>query len=95
MDESFLCVVLQGVGGPVIGMRRVVDPYATVPYHVNGDTGLVREVDASPRATRTLSLGVIGEGQAEVGSKIHHLFVTDGTSSPAVRVPIGSMNLSR
>jgi hypothetical protein len=79
----------------MIGMRWVVDPYATVPYHVNGDTGLVREVDASPCAARTLSLGVVREGQAEVGSKIHHLFVTDGASGSAVGVPVGSMNLNR
>jgi hypothetical protein len=79
----------------MIRMRWVVDPYVTVPYYVNGDTGLVREVDAVPSTPRTLPLGVVREGQAEVGSKIHHLFVADGTSGSAVGVPIGSMNLNR
>ena len=92
---SFLRAVLQGVCSPMIGMRWVVDPYATVPYHKYGDIGLMREVDASPRATRTLSLGVVRKGQAEIGSKIHHLFVTDGTSRSAVCVPIGSMGFNR
>ena len=95
MRTSFLQVLVRSIHSPMIRMRWVVDPYATVPYHVNGDTSAVREVDASPCATRTLSLGVVREGQAEVGSTIHHLFVTDRASGSAVGGPVGSMNLSR
>jgi hypothetical protein len=79
----------------MIRMRWVVDPYVTVPYYVNGDTGLVREVDAVPSTPRTLSLGVVRECEAEVGSKIHHRFVTDRASGSTVGVPVGSMNLDR
>jgi len=65
-----------------------------VPHNKDGDSDLLREVDAVPCASGSVALWVIREREAEISSQLDHLLVTDGTGCSAVLLPVGSMDLS-
>lgn len=76
------------------GMIGVIYPQTLVPHNKDGDSGLLREVDAVPCASGSVALWVIGERKAEISSQLNHLLVADGASGSAVLLPVGSMDLS-
>ena len=79
------------------GMIGVVYPQTLVPHNKDGDSGLLREVDAVPCTSGSVApliLGVIREREAEIGSQLNHLLIADGASGSAVLLPVGSMDLS-
>lgn len=79
------------------GMIGVVYPQTLVPHNKDGDSCLLREVDAVPCASGSVApliLGVIRERKAKICSQLNHLLIAYGTSGPAVLLPVGSMDLS-
>lgn len=80
--------------GSVCGMIGVIYPQTLTPHNKDGDSGLLREVDAVPCASGSVALWVIGKRKAEIGSQFNHLLVADGASGSAVLLSVGSMDLS-
>jgi hypothetical protein len=76
------------------GMIGVVYPQTLVPHNKDGDSCLLREVDAVPCASGSVALWVIRERKAKICSQLNHLLIADGTSGSAVLLPVGSMDLS-
>jgi hypothetical protein len=69
----FLVVVLVGIWikdaiRSMGGMVGVIYPQTLTPHNKDGDSGLLREVDAVPRASGSVTLWVIREREAEIGS---------------------------